>query len=98
METIKEHLQKYLPLRDYREVVLQLLESLYVDDSSNSFNGIEQCLKFYEKSKRCLADASLHLRKWATNDSLVQNVIDDKENESQGTPSSNPQHDDETYV
>ena len=97
METIKEHLQKYLPLRDYREVVLQLLESLYVDDSSNSFNGIEQCLKFYEKSKRCLADASLHLRKWATNDSF-QNVIDDKENESQGTPSSNPQHDDETYV
>ena len=31
--TIKEHLQKYLPLRDYREVVLQLLENLYVDDS-----------------------------------------------------------------
>ena len=61
--TIKEHLQKYLPLHDYREVVLQLLENLYVDDSSNSFNGIEQCLNFYEKSKKCLADANLHLRK-----------------------------------
>ena len=32
------------------------------------------------------------------NDSLVQNVIDDKENRSEGTPSSNTQHDDETYV
>ena len=96
--TIKEHLQKYLPLHDYREVVLQLLENLYVDDSSNSFNGIEQCLNFYEKSKKYLADANLHPRKWATNDSLVQNIIDDKENESEGTPSSNPQHDDETYV
>ena len=47
--TIKEHLQKYLLLPDYRKVVLQLLENLYVDDSSNSFNGIKQCLKFYEK-------------------------------------------------
>ena len=96
--TIKEHLQKYLPLLDYREVVLQMLENLYVDDSSNSFNGIKQCLNFYEHSKKCLADANLHLRKWATNDSLVQKVIDDKENKSEETPSSNPQHNDETYV
>ena len=29
---------------------------------------------------------------------IVENAIDDKENESEGTPSSNPQHDDETYV
>ena len=29
---------------------------------------------------------------------MVQKVIDDKENKSEGTPSSNPQHDDETYV
>ena len=49
---IKEHLQKYLLLRDYREVVLQLLENLYVDDSWNSFNGIKQCLNFYEHSKK----------------------------------------------
>ena len=69
--TIKEHLQKYLALADYQKVVLQLLENLYVDDFSNSFNGIEQCLKFYEKYKKALAVASLHLRKWATNDSLV---------------------------
>ena len=41
--TIKEHLQKYLLLRDYREVLLQLLENLYVDDSSNNYNDIEQC-------------------------------------------------------
>ena len=95
---IKEHLQKYLPLHDYQEVVLQLLENLYVDDSSNNFIGIEQCLNFHEKSKKCLADANLHLRKWAANGSLVQNVIDDKENEFEGIPSSNPQNDHETYV
>ena len=59
---------------------------------------MDQCLKFYEQSKKCLADANLQLRKWATNDSLVQNVNYDKENKSEGTPSSNPQHDDETYL
>ena len=79
--------------------VLQLLENLYVDDSLNSFNGIKkQCLEFYEKSKKCLANASLHLCKWAMNDSLVQNVIDEKENKSKGTPSSSRQYDDETYI
>ena len=62
-ETIKEHLQKYLPLRDYRQVVIQLLENLYLDDSSNSFSGIEKCSKFYEQFKTCLADANLHLCK-----------------------------------
>ena len=35
----KKHLES---LRDYREVVFQLLENLYVDDSSNSFNRIKQ--------------------------------------------------------
>ena len=96
--TIKEHLQKYLPLREYQEVVLQLLEYLFVNDSSNSFSSIGQCLNFYEKSKTCLADANFHLRKKAANNSLVQNVIDDKENKFEGTPSSNTQHDDETYI
>ena len=39
-----------------------------------------------------------NLRKWATNDKLVQNAIDDKQNKSEETPSSNIRHDDETYV
>ena len=97
-QTIRELLRKYLPLRDHREVVPQLLENVYVDDSSNSFSCIEQCLKFYEKSKKCLADANLRLHKWATNDSLVQIVIDDKENKSEGTPSSNTKHDENHSV
>ena len=35
----KKHLES---LRDYREVVFQLLENLYVDDSLNSFSRIKQ--------------------------------------------------------
>ena len=41
------------------------------------------------KIKKGLPDANLHLCKWVTNDSLVQNVIDDKGNKSEGTPRSN---------
>ena len=41
------------------------------------------------KIKKGLPDANLHLCKWVTNDSLVQNVIDDKGNKSEGTPKSN---------
>ena len=39
-----------------------------------------------------------NLRKWATNDKLVQNAVDDKQNKSERMPSSNIRHDDETYV
>ena len=36
-----------------------------------------------------------NLRKWATNDKLVQNAVDDKQNKSEGMPSSNIRHDDD---
>ena len=51
-----------------------------------------------KNKKKCLADANLHFRKWATNDTLVEFVTDDKENKSEGTPNSNIRHHDETCV
>ena len=50
-----------------------------------------------QTSKKYFADANLHLRKWATNESLVQNVIDNKEDKYEGTQSNNIRHDDETF-
>ena len=50
------------------------------------------------KTKTYLANATLHLRKWAMNDSLVQNVIDNKENKSERTRSGKIRHDNETYA
>ena len=44
-----------------------------MDDLSNSFNNVEDSFKFYEVSKKCLAEASFKLHKWATNsDELVK--------------------------
>ena len=54
--------------------------------------------KIYEKSKKCLLDGNSHLFKWAENDSLVQNIIDEEEDKAEGILSSKIQHDDETYV
>ena len=88
-------------MRDYREVVLQQLENLYTDDSSNRFNGNKQCFmknKIYEQFKKCLVDGNSHLCKWAENDSLVQNIIDEEEDKAEGMLSSKIQHGDETYV
>ena len=54
--------------------------------------------KIYEKSKKCLVDGNSHLFKWAENDSLVQNIIDEEEDKAEGILSSKIQHGDETYV
>ena len=61
--TVRVHLKKYLPLRDYTEIVRQLLLNLYVDDISSSFNSIEQSFNFCKISKTCFLDANFQLRK-----------------------------------
>ena len=38
----------------------------YVNDSVNSSDKLNNCLKFYKVSKSCLADAGFDLRKWKT--------------------------------
>ena len=47
----------------------------YVNDSVNSFDKLNNCLKFYKVSKSCLADPGFDLRKWKSNDSRFENHI-----------------------
>ena len=65
--TLKVHLEKFIPIESYSKFIQQLLLNLYVDDLSNSFNDVEDSFKFYEVSKKCLAQASFKLYKCATN-------------------------------
>ena len=51
------------------------MRDLYVDDSTNSFDEVHECQRFFEISKACLAAANINLRKWATNNSDLRNVI-----------------------
>ena len=70
---MKVHLETVIPIEGYSKFIQQLLLNLYVDDLSNSFNNVEDSFKFYEVSKKCLAEASFKLHKWATNsDELVK--------------------------
>ena len=59
-----------------------------------SFNNVEDSFKFYEVSKKCLAEASFNLHKWATNSDELAKLL--KLNESDTTKIHNT--DDETYV
>ena len=92
--TLKVHLKQFIPIESYSKFIQQLLLNLYVDDLSNSFNNVEDSLKFYEVSKKCLAESSFKLHKWATNNYELAKWI--KLNESDTTEI--PNADDETYV
>lgn len=51
--TIKHHSEKYLPSADYRNVIEKLI-NLYVDDSTNTVDLIEDAIQFSKKSKSAL--------------------------------------------
>ena len=76
--TIKHHLEKYLHFTEFKEIIQKLILNLYVDDSTNAFNGVEDAIQFHEKSKIALVDASLYLRKWTANSIKIQNFTNDQ--------------------
>ena len=78
--TLKVHLETFIPIESYSKFIQQLLLNLNVDDQSNSFNNVKDSSKFYEVSKKCLAEASFKLYKWATNNDKLTKLI--KLNES----------------
>ena len=91
--TLKVYLEKFIPIESYSKFIQQLLLNLYVDDLSNSFN-VEDSFKYCEVSKKCLAEASFKLHKWAINSDELAKLI--KLNENDTTEMHNA--DDETYV
>ena len=73
---LQHHLSKYFSIVDITFCIEKLMRDLYVDGSTNSFDEVHECLQFFEVSKACLAAANFKLRKWATNNSDLRNVID----------------------
>ena len=64
-----------LSIADISFYIEKSMRDLYVDDSTNSFDEVHECQRFFEISKTCLAAANFNLRKWATNNSDLRNVI-----------------------
>ena len=60
--TIKSDLLKYTQFTDIKKFIEKLLHNLYVDDSVNRFDKLNDCIKFYKVPKPCLTDAGFDLR------------------------------------
>ena len=59
--TLQHHLSKYLPIADISFYIEKLMRDLYVFESTNSFNKVHKCQRFFEISKSCLAAANFNL-------------------------------------
>ena len=53
--TIRFHLQKYCERLE--QFVAKFLRDLYVDDSTSTFNTVQEGYEFYEKAKTVMKDA-----------------------------------------
>ena len=74
--TVKHPLEKYMLNPNFTEIIKKLMMNLYVDNSTNSFDSLQIAIEFYDKSKACLKDANFELRKWSTNNCVMQEYID----------------------
>ena len=52
------------------------MNNLYVDDSASSFYTVQDCITFFEISKKCLLDANFIVRKWNTKDPDLQKILE----------------------
>ena len=75
--TVKFHLCQYLGQEKLKWTIEKFLEDLYVNDSTTSFNDVDDAYYFYETAKSCLQKGSFDLRKWITNNENLQHRINE---------------------
>ena len=75
---ISKHLSQYEKTDPL--FVEKLLKNLYVDNSINGGNSIEEAYHFYKKSKDCLLKGGFELRKFHSNNPSLQQKINQIEN------------------
>ena len=62
-----------------KQLLLQFLRDLYVDDTATSFNDLTKATEFYHLTKNILAIEGFNLRKWETNNLVLRNIISQEE-------------------
>ena len=93
--TLQHHLSKYAA--SHPETVKKLTISLYVDDVVTGAKDTEEAYQLYLESKSVLKEGGFNLRKFMTNDDLLQQKIKEREEHSCERQSSvSPS--DETYT
>ena len=91
--TVKLHLEKFLSIDSFKKFFKKLLLNLYVDNLNNTFDNIKDAIESYQVSKKCLADGSFILHKWATNCEELRDFVN-----TQSHPSDIQNSEDQTYV
>ena len=84
---ISKHLSQYEKTEPL--FVRKFLENLYVDDSINGANSIEEAYHFYKNSKDCLLKGGFELRKFHSNNPSLQQKINEIENVAESIQSEN---------
>ena len=73
--TISAHLEQFNGYVNLKEFICKFIRDLYVDDSSSSFDDIEDAYSFYKRGKSILNLAQFGLRKWETKDIKLKKQI-----------------------
>ena len=77
--TVKFHLSQYFGQQKLKWVIEKFIQDLYVDDSTTSFDDVDDAYYFYETAKFCLQKGSFDLRKWITNSENLQHRTNEHE-------------------
>ena len=87
--TISVHIEQFNGYKNLKEFICKFIRHLYVDDSSSSFDDIEDAYSFYKRAKSILNLAQFDLREWERNDikSKKQIQISESLNISDTVPS-----------
>ena len=80
--TIKSHVTKYVVAQIVVVALEKLLRDVYVDDVATGSCTMEEGLKFYFESKKCLKEGGFELRKWNSNKKELMDKICVEENEN----------------
>jgi hypothetical protein len=79
---LRNHLTKYETSDP--QFVVDVLKSLYVDDCASGGESVPACFDLYQKFKKCFKDGGFNMRKWATNSSVLNELICKEEIETIG--------------
>ena len=75
--TITHHMKQYKDIDP--DVIDQVLEDLYMDHSISGADDVEKGCRFYLFSKILMKEGGFMLRKWSTNNSELQDRINENE-------------------
>ena len=74
---LRNHLTKYETSDP--QFVFDMLKSLYVDDYASGGESVPECFDLYQMLKKCFKEGGFNIRKWATNDPDLSELIRKKE-------------------